>query len=102
MVRVCVVGGGTAGSEAALEASALGAEVTLVEKSERPAPPWGTWPDLIRAFGSGTGKPCFSWARGGKSPAKTLTSQAKSAGKGAVATARGEVACDLTVLATGS
>ncbi len=47
MSRVCVVGGGTAGAEAAREASGWGAEVTLIEKSETPEPAWKSWPALI-------------------------------------------------------
>ena len=53
MVRVCVVGGGTSGSAAAAEAAARGAGVTVVEKAERPDPPWKSRLDLIRAVPAG-------------------------------------------------
>ncbi len=48
MSRVCVVGGGTAGAEAAREASGWGANVTLIEKAENPGLAWKSWPALIR------------------------------------------------------
>lgn len=47
MPRVCVVGGGTSGTEAAREAARRGADVVVLEKRESRAPPWRTWPALI-------------------------------------------------------
>ena len=47
MSRVCVVGGGTAGLEAAREAGRCGATVTLIETSDVSDPPWRVWPELI-------------------------------------------------------
>jgi len=47
MLSVGVVGGGTAGVEAAKEASRDGAQVTVLEMSPEPEPPWKHWPDLF-------------------------------------------------------
>ena len=47
MVTVCVLGGGTAGVEAAAEASRCGAEVTLLERSSHPPIPRPLWPKLL-------------------------------------------------------
>jgi NADPH-dependent 2,4-dienoyl-CoA reductase/sulfur reductase-like enzyme len=46
-MKVCVVGAGKAGTEAAREAVLRGAEVTLLDSRERPLPDWGSWPGLI-------------------------------------------------------
>jgi NADPH-dependent 2,4-dienoyl-CoA reductase/sulfur reductase-like enzyme len=56
MTSVCVIGGGTAGAEAAREASRGGARVTVLDKSEEQDPPWRFWPELIRKC-SGAGDP---------------------------------------------
>jgi NADPH-dependent 2,4-dienoyl-CoA reductase/sulfur reductase-like enzyme len=47
MLSVGVIGGGTAGAEAAREASRDGADVTVLERSPEPEPPWKDWPDLF-------------------------------------------------------
>ncbi|MDG7010391.1 MAG: FAD-dependent oxidoreductase [Nitrososphaerota archaeon] len=47
MPKVVVVGAGMAGMEAAREALGRGADVTVVDQSERVEPPWRAWPDLI-------------------------------------------------------
>ena len=49
MVKVAVLGGGTAGAEAATEAAERGAEVTIIERLEGPDPPWSLWPSLINS-----------------------------------------------------
>jgi NADH oxidase (H2O2-forming) len=46
-MRVVVVGGGVAGVAAASEAHSLGAEVTLLERSESYIPPKSSWPSLL-------------------------------------------------------
>ena len=97
MVRVCVVGGGTAGSAAAAEASERGAEVTVIEKNGTPDPPWRAWPSLVRPF----------WAdveprREAPKSAKVLAAEARACRAGAVSTTAGEVRCDALILATGS
>ncbi len=102
MVRVCVVGGGTAGSEAALEASARGAEVTVVERDSKPGRPWNSWPDLIRPPPAGAEpEPLINHGELGPS-AKSVVSEAKSAAPGALSTADGVLRYDLLILATGS
>lgn len=47
MNRVAIVGGGTAGYEAAAEASRNQAEVILLERSDRWEPSWHSWGDLV-------------------------------------------------------
>ena len=102
MVRVMVVGGGTAGSESALEAAAMGAEVTVVERSEQPSPPWKHWPDLIRpevgsrpAHSSG---PRRAWS----SSARSLVAEVNSVGPGfAILSGGRRHTFDLAILATG-
>lgn len=47
MRRVCVVGEGTAGVEAAVEATMSGAKVTLLERSSHPPIPRRLWPQLL-------------------------------------------------------
>ena len=47
MVSICVIGGGTAGIEAAAEAARCGAEVSLLERSSRPPVPRPFWPRLL-------------------------------------------------------
>ncbi|HUK79161.1 MAG TPA: hypothetical protein VLU91_00680 [Nitrososphaerales archaeon] len=44
---MCIIGGGTAGEEAASEADMRGAHVTIVEKRHASEPPWRSWPELI-------------------------------------------------------
>jgi pyruvate/2-oxoglutarate dehydrogenase complex dihydrolipoamide dehydrogenase (E3) component len=47
MARIVVVGGGTAGTEAAAEASRNDAEVLVLERSDCWEPSWRLWPGLI-------------------------------------------------------
>ena len=58
MVRVGVIGGGTAGAEAAHEAALRGAEVMVVDSSDSHGPPWASWPDLIRPDHEAVTKGC--------------------------------------------
>ena len=96
-----MVGGGTAGLEAAAEASTRGAEVTVVEKSESPEPPWRLWPDEIRHSRAGPGGVRPTWFDGRWKPAKLLTRATRS-GPGLVDTESGSVRSDFVILATGS
>jgi thioredoxin reductase len=57
-MKVCVVGAGKAGTEAAREAVFRGAEVTLLDLRERPLPNWGSWPCLIPGKGRKAETPC--------------------------------------------
>jgi NADPH-dependent 2,4-dienoyl-CoA reductase/sulfur reductase-like enzyme len=52
-MKVCVIGAGKAGVEAAREAVRGGADVTLVDAREGPLPDWQSWPDLIHQNGAG-------------------------------------------------
>lgn len=99
MVSVCVVGGGTAGAAAAAEAASRGAEVTVVERSERPDPPWRSWPDMIRALRYRHGTQGPGWPA---LPDRTLIAEARSFSGGMVATSAGELHPDLVVISTGS
>lgn len=47
MAKVCVIGAGCAGVQAATEAARRGAEVTLFERTEEGIPPKISWPDFI-------------------------------------------------------
>jgi NADPH-dependent 2,4-dienoyl-CoA reductase/sulfur reductase-like enzyme len=47
VAKVCVIGAGSAGVEAATEAARRGADVTLFEKTEAGIPPKISWPDFI-------------------------------------------------------
>lgn len=49
MTRVAIIGAGTAGYEAAAEASRNEAEVVLLERSDSWEPSWHSWPDLIHS-----------------------------------------------------
>ena len=99
MVRVGVLGGGTAGVEAAQEAAISGAEVTLIERSEKADLPWEFWPDLI-------GRP----PRGGAGRARpedccyqTLRATATSVGSRQVTLSTGaRHSFDRVILCTGS
>lgn len=53
-MKVCIIGSGRAGAEAAREAARCGAEVTLVDSDESPVPDWRSWPDLISKAGRGS------------------------------------------------
>lgn len=101
MVRVCVVGGGTAGAEAAREAAEGGAEVTVLEKSANPGPPWKSWPDLVlRGPRASDGAASRSRMPSG---AEVLPLEAKSLDSGSVLSSAGPLThFDAVVAATGS
>lgn len=98
MARVCVVGGGTAGVESALEVSREGGDVTIVEPRPCPEPPWGAWPDLILGRPSWLAPSPFR----GRVPS-TLSAEAVSAGAGYVALKDGRrLGFDFVIVATGT
>ncbi|MDG7008192.1 MAG: NAD(P)/FAD-dependent oxidoreductase [Nitrososphaerota archaeon] len=99
MTKVCVVGGGTAGLQAAAEASRLGSDVTVVEKEEPPDLPWRDLPDLIRPL---YGSPRPPPAPPRSAAVRVLTSGVTSCEAGLVRTSGGDERCDRVVLATGS
>ncbi len=101
MVRVCVVGGGTAGSEAALEAGEKGADVTIIERLEAQAPPWATWPDLIGPTVETAG-PTDALRRLPVPPGEILRAEAKAVGSGSVVTSVGPKSFESAIVATGS
>ena len=99
MVRICVIGGGSAGEEAAFEADHRGAEVTLIERRPDRDPPWRSWPELISQSPAKRG--LFSGR--GKSSRSVLTTDAKSASPGFVALSNGDrLRFDSIIVATGS
>ena len=99
MVRVCVIGGGSAGEEAAFEAGLRGAEVTIIERRAGLEPPWRSWPELISQSHVDGGLPRVL----GKSPTSVLTSEAKSAAPSFVTLLNGDrIRSDSTIVATGS
>ena len=103
MPGVCVIGGGTAGAEAAREAAVGGAEVTVIEKSEPPAPPWKSWPDLIHQSSAAGDTVASSRRIEGPHAAKVLAKEAKSAGLDFILTSDGsKIRFDSVVAATGS
>lgn len=96
-----MVGGGTAGAEAAREAARGGAQVTLVERSERHDPPWRCWPDLIGSpQGAGGSKAAV---RVFEAPEETiLAGEVKSAGRNVATMTDGvTIRFDSVVVATG-
>jgi NADPH-dependent 2,4-dienoyl-CoA reductase/sulfur reductase-like enzyme len=99
MLRVCVVGGGTAGSEAAREAALSGAAVTVVERSQSLVPPRRDWPGLV------DGTPQSKSGRWRAIPEEVelaLGTTAKAVSPGSVATDRlGVVRFDRAIIATG-
>ena len=98
MARVCVIGGGTAGEEAAFEAGLRGADVTVIERRCAPDPPWRSWPDLI--VGSPLEEASLN-GRGGTSP-RVLNEEASAAGTGFVALSGGaRLRFDSVIIATG-
>ena len=101
MPRVVVVGGGTAGMEAAREALMRGADVTVIEQSERLDPPWRDWPDLICASPrAGSSGPAV---RPGEAWRIELGVKVLFVGTGSVRTASGaSLGADSVVVATGS
>jgi len=102
LVRVCVVGGGTAGSEAAKEAAARGADVTIVEQSEGPDPPWRSWLDLVES--SRGGRISHHSGPQGRDPTvKTLRAEARVVGPSFLVTSEGiRRPFDSVIIATGA
>lgn len=98
-MRVSVVGGGTAGCEAARGAEARGAEVTVFERREEPYPPWDSWLDQINPSSGGSVR-----AFGPPRPPQfsTVKDEVESVRPCQITTHAGEVRCDAIILATGS
>jgi pyruvate/2-oxoglutarate dehydrogenase complex dihydrolipoamide dehydrogenase (E3) component len=99
LVTICVIGGGSAGEEAAFEADLRGARVTIVERSANQELSWRSWPELISQ----------SLAKGGlfgghrKSSMSVLTTEAKCAGSSYVTLHSGDrLRFDSIIIATGS
>ena len=76
-----MVGGGTAGLEAAREAERCGASVTLVERSGALDPPWKAWPELISGHRQSLGSTALL---GGAFNGRVIHAEARSAGTGFV------------------
>ncbi|MDE1857649.1 MAG: FAD-dependent oxidoreductase [Thaumarchaeota archaeon] len=100
-MRVCVIGAGVAGAEAAREAARNGADVTLVDSLGGPLPDWRSWPELI----------CGEKAAEPRTPARRLPPEVTCAfGSTIVSVARGSAVAegggmfraDRLVVATGS
>lgn len=103
MTRVCVVGGGTAGAEAAREAALAGAEVTLMDRSERPEPSWKSWPGLIDSRNDAENQVSPLRRLDGLRVATIFGSEVRSVLPGlAIATDGLSVSFDSVVVATGS
>lgn len=97
-----MIGGGTAGTEAALEAASMGAEVTVIDRLDTPEPSWKAWPDLISPPPGGREPTVFHGLRHRHASASTLTSEVRSASPGAVTTSDGrKVGFDSVVVAIG-
>jgi len=100
-MRVVVVGGGVAGLAAASEAQSLGAEVSLLERSESYLPPKSGWPSLL----SGEAQPSLSerpeYEHGEFSRMGSLVEEVDVAERTAK-TSTGPVEYDSIVIATGS
>src|SRR2546426_169868 len=100
-MRVVVVGGGVAGLAAASEAHSLGADVTLLERSESYLPPKSGWPSLL----SGEAQPSLSERYGYElrefSKMGSVVDEVEVAERTAK-TSRGPVEYDSIVMATGS
>src|SRR5712691_7197489 len=100
-MRVVVVGGGVAGVAAASEAHSLGAEVTLLERSESYLPPKSSWPSLL----SGEAQPSLA-----ERPDSELREFSRMGSvvneldiiKRTAKTSRGPIEYDSIVIATGS
>lgn len=102
VTAVCVVGGGRAGMEAAREASLLGAEVVVLERSLRPEPPWRAWPSLLdRTPCEGPRPPDRLPAGGSVSLERGVEVEAVCDGRATTASGR-RVQADAFVVATGS
>lgn len=102
MTKVLVVGGGTAGTEAAYEATLAGGEVTVVDRAGGPSPPWSAWPELIRS--GRLGFEAFSASATGAGTWETLYgTTVTSVAPGSAALLGGNRrSADAVVLATGS
>jgi len=99
LARVCIIGGGTAGEEAAFEADMRGAHVTIVEKRHAPEPPWRSWPELIS--GSPMREGFLNRCRA--SSPNVLNAEACAAGTGYVALSGGDrLRFDSVIIATGA
>ena len=100
-MRVVVVGGGVAGLAAASEAHSLGADVTLLERSESYLPPKSGWPSLL----SGEAQPSLSERHDYElrevSKMGSVVDEVDVAERTAK-TSRGPVEYDSIVMATGS
>ncbi len=100
MLRVCIIGGGHAGTAAAFEAADRGAQVTLLEKSERLPNPNVDWPELLDR----TDPPDPEHARIEEAGISVRLGERVVAvgSSGAVSTARSKEDFSAVVLATGS
>jgi len=99
LVSVCVIGGGTAGKAAAVEAGWRGADVTIVERRATPEPPWRSWPGLI----SGSSEEEGFLDGHGSFPPTLVNDEASAAGPGFVALSSGQrLPCDSAIIATGT
>ena len=102
MTSVCVIGGGTAGAEAAREASEGGARVTIFEGCDEQDPPWRFWPELVRESPGAFHRPSTSSLVSDPPDATLILSEAKSAGKGFVQAKDGSrMRFDVIIAATG-
>jgi NADPH-dependent 2,4-dienoyl-CoA reductase/sulfur reductase-like enzyme len=102
MTSVCVIGGGTAGGEAAREASKGGARVTIIERSEEQDPPWRFWPELIRRSSVVNHRSSTSSLVSGKFGATLVPAEARSVREGYVQTKDGNrMRYDSIIAATG-
>jgi pyruvate/2-oxoglutarate dehydrogenase complex dihydrolipoamide dehydrogenase (E3) component len=99
MVRVCVVGAGRAGVEAAAEAARRGAQVTLLERSDGLLPHRSTWPGFVLSPSSGQA-PLLPDSLAAVDVA--YSRPAIAVRPGSVVTPDGEVRFDRVVVATGS
>jgi len=99
LARICVIGGGSAGEEAAVEADLRGGEVTIFEPRADQEPLWRSWPELISQSLTKGGPP--NGLR--KSSISVVKVEAKSAGPGFVTLSNGDkLPFDSIIVATGS
>jgi NADPH-dependent 2,4-dienoyl-CoA reductase/sulfur reductase-like enzyme len=101
MTKVCVIGGGTAGMEAAREVAAAGGEVMVVERSKGPKIPWKRWPELIPKVRPSEGRRLASRTAGVANILAPI--EVRSIVPGAANTADGRKLCaERIIVATGS
>ncbi len=101
MVRVCVVGGGTAGVSAGAEAARQGAEVTILESEDGPTLSRRKWPDLLTD--PRASREASAAARCPSGVEIEYGTAVHSLAQGhRLQTSRGQVVCDSVVVATGS